>query len=89
MTGLVSVRKSRLSLRPWGCVAITVEKAGPGEAAVGFHLHSHGRYSHTEAYVWQVLGAARPKPVHSEEEVLRSESGEDVVGFVVMARKME
>ncbi len=77
------------AIRPGGCVAFTVEKADPGEAAAGFQLHPHGRYSHTEAYVRRVLGAAGFIPVHIAEEVLRRGISEDVAGLVVLAHKPE
>ena len=46
------------ALRPGGHLVFTVEAAEPSAAPSGYHLHPHGRYSHTEDYVRSALGDA-------------------------------
>jgi predicted TPR repeat methyltransferase len=70
------------ALRPGGRVAFTVEHE-PGTE--GFRLHAHGRYSHSEAYVREVLGAGGLAVRSLERAVLRKERGAPVEGLVVVA----
>lgn len=77
------------ALRGGGVFIFTLEKFEGEEAAVpdGFHLHPHGRYSHTETYARDILAEAGLTPVSVAEAVLRTESGKPVAGLVVAARK--
>jgi predicted TPR repeat methyltransferase len=77
------------ALRMSGLFAFTLEKFEGGGAAApdGYHLHPHGRYSHTEGYVRDILAEAGLAPASITEAVLRNESGRPVVGLVVAARK--
>ena len=58
------------------------------DAAAPYHLETHGRYTHRQLYVEQLLCNAglRPEVVHAE---LRTESGVPVPGLVVRATKGE
>jgi predicted TPR repeat methyltransferase len=49
---------ARAALRPRGALVFTLERCEAGEAPAGFHLHPHGRYSHTRDYVMRILQAA-------------------------------
>jgi predicted TPR repeat methyltransferase len=72
------------ALRSGGMLVFTLERTP--EAAGGYVLETHGRYAHTEGYVWQVLESlnlvGRVVPVE-----LRMESGRPVDGLLVRAVK--
>ena len=74
------------SLRTNGVVLFTVEKT-PGDDAAGYHLHPHGRYSHAERYVREVLALAGLTVLAIETVTLRQERTEPVWGLLVTARK--
>jgi predicted TPR repeat methyltransferase len=71
------------SLRPGGHLVFTVERS-TGEA---YRLHPHGRYSHTDGYVREALGAAGMTTVLIANVFLRMESGQPVAGLLVVARR--
>lgn len=73
-----------LALRPGGRFVFSVED-GSGEA--GFTLHSHGRYSHTRAYVEETLSAAGLHLDSVVRDALRMERGQPVFGLVVTAHR--
>lgn len=77
------------ALRSGGIFAFTLEKFEGDEAAApdGFHLHPHGRYSHTERYVRDILAEAGLTPVPIVEAILRIETSKPVAGLVVTAHK--
>lgn len=74
------------ALTPGGSLVFTVEKATSDEAPSGHLLRYHGRYAHTRTYVEQQLENAGLEPTYLAEEVLRSERGQPVDGFVFGAR---
>jgi predicted TPR repeat methyltransferase len=82
------------AVRPGALLVFTVESLhadlGEGQAGavagLGYELGGHGRYSHASAYVRQVLAAAAWVDVVLAPEVLRSEGGEPVQGWLVTAR---
>jgi predicted TPR repeat methyltransferase len=76
------------ALRPGGWLVFTVESL-QGECAGGFHLNPHGRYSHRELYLREVLGNAGLDDVRVQAAHLRTEGGKPVDGFVVSARSGE
>lgn len=70
-------------LVPGGRVIFTVEHLrNEGE---DFHLHSHGRYSHSLDYVQHCLGQAGFGDARIDQDWLRTEGGEKVQGLVVTA----
>lgn len=73
-------------LRPGGWLVFTVEALAEEEGA-GFRLHPHGRYSHRESYLREVLADAGLMVEGLERAHLRVESGEPVDGWVVSCRK--
>lgn len=77
------------ALRGDGIFVFTLEKFDGDDVAApaGYHLHPHGRYSHTEGYVRDILAESGLAPVSIAEAVLRTESGRPVPGLVVAARK--
>ena len=76
------------ALRPHGWLIFTLE-ALPGEGEAGFQLHPHGRYSHREAYLREVLAAAGLAIGSLRRDRLRMESAKPVEGWVVSCRKEE
>ena len=46
------------ALKTGGFLIFTLERSDPGEAPAGFHLHPHGRFTHTREYVSNVLRQA-------------------------------
>ncbi len=75
------------ALRPDGVLVFTVEALAGAAAESDYRLGGHGRYSHSAAYVQRVLAEAGLEAVHLAAEVLRSEGGEDVDGWLVSARR--
>jgi len=57
------------------------------QSRTGYRLERHGRYSHSQSYVEQLLTAVglAPKTVQAE---LRMEAGVPVAGLVICATKM-
>jgi predicted TPR repeat methyltransferase len=74
------------ALRPAGWLLFTVEALAE---AVGepFHLQPNGRYEHARDYLVGALARADFVDVGIAEEVLRTEGGDPVVGWLVTARK--
>jgi predicted TPR repeat methyltransferase len=73
------------ALRPGGVMVFTLERA-VADAAPDFHLEMHGRYTHAERYVAQVLSRHGLEPEIAYAD-LRMESAVPVAGLVVRARK--
>ena len=63
----------------------TVEQA-PDDAAGGFRLNPHGRYSHAEAYLRRTLAAAGFAEPLIDRVILRQELKVPVAGYLVTAR---
>jgi predicted TPR repeat methyltransferase len=76
---------SRRGLRPGGHLVFTLERSDESPPG-GFKVNPHGRYSHTEAYVREVLAAARLEPRQIAPVHLRLELAKPVEGLVVAAR---
>jgi predicted TPR repeat methyltransferase len=81
-------RAARRALRPGGWLVFTAE-AMLGEGGAGFHLHAHGRYSHREGYLREVLAGAGLEAVELQRAHLRMESARPVDGWVVAAMAHE
>jgi len=77
---------SAAALRRDGLLVFTLEDAGDSTREEGFRLQAHGRYSHLESYVREVLSQASLKIRYIKRDVLRTESGEPVSGLIVAAR---
>lgn len=73
------------ALRPAGLLIFTLEH-GTAADAPDFHLETHGRYTHSRAYVERLL-AADGFEIDIGTAELRMESGVPVAGLVVRARK--
>lgn len=76
---------SARSLKPGGAIVFTVESLADGDD--GIRLAHHGRYAHGRPYVENALREAGLVPSRMLHEILRSESGHDVFGYVLLAEK--
>jgi len=74
------------ALRHGGRIFFTLERHR-NAAAAGHCLEAHGRYSHTTEYVSQTLREAALEVVSIQSVALRKESGRDVNGMLVVARR--
>jgi predicted TPR repeat methyltransferase len=72
-------------LRPGGELVFTLEYAADLEGRAGFRLEETGRYSHTKAYLQQVLAATGLVPRMMQQEVPRKQLGKPVSGLLVAA----
>lgn len=52
-----------------------------------WHLHFSGRFLHTETYLKQELSSVGFQEINLCSEVLRTEAGQDVKGWIISARK--
>ncbi len=74
------------AIKPDGYLIFTVEKL-EDDKGKPFQLHTHGRYSHCQAYIKQCLTEANLSMLDCESTILRLEMGEPVAGFLVTAHK--
>jgi predicted TPR repeat methyltransferase len=72
------------ALRPGGRAVFTVERAEAHDAPRGFRLNANGRYSHSDAYLRQVLASAGLSLTLLRTTELRLEAGKPVLGCVVV-----
>ena len=85
--GLEDVFKAAAgALKPCGRLLFTVEKA-TDQTADGYHLQSHGRYTHAGSYVRRELESAGLTLETCQDAVLRHEAGLPVPGLVVTATR--
>jgi predicted TPR repeat methyltransferase len=82
-----AITAAAAALRQDGHLVFTVERTFDEAAAPTFQLHGHGRYSHTEAYVRQVLASAGLAALQVDQVELRKEATKPVWGLLVGARK--
>lgn len=80
------VRAAANALRPRGWLIFTAE-ASTGDGGAGFQLNPHGRYSHREHYLREVLAAVGLAVEGLQRAQLRMENGKPVEGWVVSCRK--
>ena len=74
------------ALRPGGHLCYTVEALAQDEEG-GYRLQHHGRYAHAQGYLDAVLRGAGLTVLKRDPVVLRSEGGEPVAGWLVLAKK--
>ncbi len=72
------------ALRQGGRLIFSVEKLDTAES---YHLHPHGRYSHSAAYLREMVSNAGLTVLALEEIVLRLESENPVAGYLLAASK--
>lgn len=79
------------ALRPGGWLVFTVEAldAEVDAKEAGFHLHHHGRYSHRDSYLREVLAEAGMAVGAVAAAHLRIEGGKPVDGWIVSAQACE
>jgi predicted TPR repeat methyltransferase len=74
------------ALRPNGMLVFTLEHAAGDPAGIDYRLETHGRYSHSRAYVERLLVSRGLQPEIVPAE-LRMEAGAPVAGLVVRGIK--
>ncbi|NND92110.1 MAG: tetratricopeptide repeat protein [Granulosicoccus sp.] len=77
---------SQTAMKPGGFLIYTVERHD-GTTDTGYHLESHGRYSHTYTYLSEVMKASGYHVDAIHERNLRLERNKPVNGFLVIARR--
>lgn len=82
------LRAAAGALRGDGRLMFTVEHATREDAPQGFRINPHGRYSHTEHYVRDMISQGGLSVTSIREEALRKEGGKPVAGLVVVAHKL-
>jgi predicted TPR repeat methyltransferase len=82
----LAVRAAAQALRPGGHLCFTVETLPEGERG-DYRLQRHGRYAHSKAYLEAMLQQAGFAILKLDQAVLRSEGGEPVTGWLVLAQK--
>ena len=73
------------AMRSGGTLVFTLEQTQSSADDHGYTLHSHGRYSHTEAYTRSVLERSGFVFGSMETAVLRYEEKNAVAGLIVLA----
>jgi predicted TPR repeat methyltransferase len=73
------------ALTPGGVLVFTLEREDENRSDLGFGLNPHGRYSHSESTVRQLLEQAGFNLQSMEREALRMEIQEPVDGLIVTA----
>lgn len=76
------------TLVPGGWLCFTLEAFGEDETG-DYRLQHHGRYAHSGAYIEEMLQQAGLTLLRLESEVLRSEGGDPVRGWLVLAQSGE
>ncbi|GAA5182373.1 tetratricopeptide repeat protein [Niveibacterium umoris] len=75
------------ALHAGGLLGFSVEATDVSLAPEGHRINPHGRYSHTTAHIEACLAQAGLSAVSIDSEILRTENGKPVDGFVVVASK--
>jgi predicted TPR repeat methyltransferase len=75
------------ALRSGGHLCFTVETLATGDMG-DYRLQHHGRYAHSKAYLEAMLDRAGFAVLKLDLEVLRSEGGEPVAGWLVLAQRV-
>lgn len=78
------IEAARSCLRSGGALAFTLEQLDSA-AAEPYRIQPHGRYSHTQAYVREVVAGAGFSTATLSAVTLRRERGQDVAGHLVLA----
>jgi predicted TPR repeat methyltransferase len=76
---------ARTTVRPGGILAFTLEQLTDDNAS-SYRIQPHGRYAHRLEYVQQTLQDGGFNTVEKREVVLRKERGQDVQGYLIVAR---
>jgi predicted TPR repeat methyltransferase len=75
------------ALSPGGHFVFTLERSEV-DLEQGFKIQPHGRFSHSETYIRDVMVSAGLALIKLEKVMLRYEGGVPVDGFLVVARKV-
>lgn len=82
------IQLSYEALAAGGSLIFTAERYD-GETATGYHLQSHGRYSHTHAYLKMSMLTAGYHLEGIHERDLRMEQNTPVKGYLVIGKKLK
>lgn len=80
-----AVAAARSAIRAGGVLAFTLERLVDDDANP-YRIQPHGRYAHRSAYVRDALQTAGFNRVEIRDVVLRKERGQDVQGYLLVAR---
>jgi predicted TPR repeat methyltransferase len=75
------------ALHRGGRLVFTVEHLQADDTSFGYRLNAHGRYSHTQNYVSEMLSLAGLSVVSTNEDILRNENKQPVKGLIIVATK--
>lgn len=81
-----AMRAAAHALRPAGHLCFTVEALTDGETD-DYRLQHHGRYAHSRSYLEAMLAQAGLMIRKLDQTVLRSEFGQPVAGWLVLAQQ--
>ncbi|QYZ67376.1 MAG: hypothetical protein OI74_07500 [Gammaproteobacteria bacterium (ex Lamellibrachia satsuma)] len=76
-------RASFEALKPGGLMLFSIEKIANPQPGNTFILRPHGRYSHAENYLRNLLSACGFDLISIENQILRKEAGRQVEGLIV------
>ncbi|QPK63329.1 tetratricopeptide repeat protein [Methylomonas sp. LL1] len=80
-------RAAARALLPGGHLVFTVERS-EDSATQDYKIQQHGRFSHSEAYIRNVIKSTDLSLLRLEKVMLRYEAGVEVDGFLVVAVKV-
>jgi predicted TPR repeat methyltransferase len=81
-----ALQAARQAMTKAGLLVFTVEALLAPDSPL-FHLHPHGRYAHSRPYVEACVSSAGLRLLRLEQQVLRSEAGKNVDGWLVAATR--
>jgi predicted TPR repeat methyltransferase len=81
------LRAAQQALRGGGFLAFTLEKQDDNLDGAGYRLHPTRRFTHTIGYVRSSLQIAGLTEISTAEATLRTNSGQDVPGWVIVAQR--
>jgi predicted TPR repeat methyltransferase len=81
------IRSASSCLVHGGIIAFSVEKLE--DNSTGYRLFPSGRYAHTQTYVENCLKHHGLEPAAVTESVIRKQSGDEVKGLLIVAKKGE
>jgi predicted TPR repeat methyltransferase len=81
------IRSASSYLVHGGILAFSVEKLE--DNSTGYRLFPSGRYAHAQTYIGKCLKQHGLEPVEENETVIRKQSGDEVRGLLIVAKKGE
>jgi predicted TPR repeat methyltransferase len=81
------IRSASSHLVHGGIIAFSVEKLEDNGS--GYRLFPSGRYAHAQTYIEKCLKHHGLEPIEESESIIRKQSGDEVKGLLIAARKGE